>query len=255
VTHTIPTQGGDCKNKPSRIIPGIIGGMGIYTEYLVQPRFYYPVGATSCTGNGALAPYNFSFRVRLGNESDADLPLPKQIMILNMKTELLSGHEPIFKAASELPVAFPYTSLMRYAYYSADGSNYSRLQRCDTSVGCTHDTSKWPNYRNTNIDGRVIMLSSTPDAVENPSAGVGMAFYSHVNTGMIISRRSLPNGTNLTLIAMVGDVISSTRTLDGPDGTVFSLTRLMAVGNLSTIKAALGNAQQRISDWGNWYNQ
>jgi hypothetical protein len=252
-----PTQGGDCRGNPSRlsgVIPDWGDGPGDISPSNgillgIDPRNY---NATSSGCNtGSILPYNFNFGVTLGD----DIYLPKQVMVLDLTIVRESGSEEIIKAASEMPVAFPYTSIMRYAYWSPDGLNFQRLQNCNTPIGCTHDTLQWPSANsasvNVNIDGKAVALSSAANAIEDEGAGVGMAFYSHVTTGLIVSHRKGAGRVDLTLISTVGERHGSTNRIS--DFGLRTLRRIMVVGNLGTMKAAIGIAQNRITDWGNWY--
>src|SRR5207244_673127 len=124
-----PTQGGDCNGNPSRLtgilpnwsaVTGIPPANGILLG--IDPRNYNE--PDRCLGRGDLLPYNFNFGVTLGNGSI----LPREMMVLDLSIQPEAGSQELLKALSELPVAFPKTTVMRYAYYSVDGSSFSRLE-------------------------------------------------------------------------------------------------------------------------------
>lgn len=256
-----PTQGGDCQGNPS-LLSGVIpnwNGNGLPMPASngillgVDPRNYNDNGSCPSTG-GPILPYNFNFGVALGD----GVFLPPQAMVIDMSMQLEANStaQPILRSASEVPVAFPYTSIMRYAFYSLDGNIFRKLERCDTPVGCTNDTLQWPSNTsvniNTDVNGRAIALATTPNAHIQQQTGFGMAFYSSFTTGMTISHRKGVRGIDLTLIAMVGDVHGGTSTIS--DSYSRTIRRVMVVGNMQTMRSAISTAKQKITDWGNWNN-
>ena len=265
-----PTQGGDCTGSPSRLtgyLPNWTGGgldidpqNGILLG--VDPRNYNEFSG-SCHGQGAILPYDFNFGVTLGD----DAHLPKQMMIIDMSIRREEGSEVLAKRLSEVPVAFPKTSFMRYAYFSRDGQTFDTFRTCLgwSYVGhgqwaCTggyrlsNDVSQWAYGELIPGTGRAVMLCNIPDALERPDEGICMAFYSHFDTLYEISRRR--GGEDLTLVTMVGHYSSTIDTNDPnqviSDFNWHTLRRIMAVGNVNTVKAVISIANQRITDWGNW---
>ncbi len=179
--------------------------------------------------------------VTLGNGSQ----FPKEMMILTMSIKKKNGSATdLLKKHSEIPVAFPRTSFMRYAYYSNNGINFLPME-----YNGTHDVQQWPAGINNSRQGKVVMLSNINNAHTNPSSGTGMAFYSHKKTWLIVGRRPTVTSGNLTLIGTLGEI--NDRLIE--DTNWHTLVRVMAVGNLNSIKSSINKANQKIPSWGNWY--
>ena len=254
-----PTQGGDCVGNPS-ILTGVlpnwtgIGGISPNFGILlgIDPRNYNAGPPGPCRGVGPVLPFNFNFGVTLGD----GVVLPKQAMVVDMAMQREPGSQEVVRFASDLPAAFPLTAIMRWAYASQDGLNFYPLQQFVPGIGYTHDTLLWTTDENSLSvnrfeNGRVIALLNVPNAHLDNNAGFGMAFYSHTWTGMAVSHR-FTGSHHLTLIDMVGE----------PHGTQTQITdfnwrvlrRLMVVGNIATMRAAIQISESRITDWGNWFN-
>lgn len=250
-----PTLGGDCTMTPSTLtgyISDWVGGglnidpqLGILLG--VDPRNYNETD--TCLGQGEILPYDFNFGLTLGD----DVSLPKQMMVLDMSIKRESGSIELQKRFAEIPVAFPKTSFMRYAYSSPDGQTFEPLRYSNT-----HDVAQWPYLQLVGgIGKKTVMLCNIPDALERPNEGICMAFYSHFATYAEVSRRR-GGREDLTLINLAGDdglwvpdyYTNHNKYIRGFDW--HTLRRIMAVGNVNTVRAVISIANQRITDWGNW---
>jgi hypothetical protein len=251
-----PTQGGNCRGVPSNlsgVIPNWNGsGLGVSSTYGillgVDPRSY-DVTDPYCDPNqapnydvGPILPYNFNFGVTLGD----GVNIPKQAMVLDVAVQRESGSQEILKIASELPVAYVKSATMRYAYYSPDNISYYPVL-----YNGTNDTLSWPSYVNVNVTGKVVMLSSQSNAVGDPLSGVGMAFYSNFTMNGGLSHRAEPT-MHLTAMWLVGSN-DGTHIIPTTDFNWYSLRRVVAVGNLGTIRTAIDQVRVKAgSNWGNW---
>jgi len=120
-----PTQGGDCRGNAS-ILTGVIpnwdgAGFGIPASngilLGVSPRNYNET--YTCLGAGEILPYAFNFGITLGD----GIHFPQEMMAVDMSIKKNSGAKDVIKNMSELPAAFPYSSLMRYAFYADKNNN------------------------------------------------------------------------------------------------------------------------------------
>ncbi len=237
-----PTQGGDCWGYSSTLTGYILNwnsGYGVPASngilWAVQPLNYNePNGNCS---PGSLLPYSFNMGVTLGD----GVHLPKEMMVMTMSIRKNDVNAPnLLKRHSEIPVAFPLTSFMRYAYFSNNGVDFEPMY-----LNGTHDIQQWENSAPNSRVGKVVMLSNIDNAHTNPSSGTGMAFYSHTDTWLIVQNRGY-----LTLVSTLGALNYDTYI---SDSNWHTLVRVMGVGNLNTIKGVIAKANEKITSWGNWY--
>ncbi|MBX9403125.1 hypothetical protein K4L06_17590 [Lysobacter sp. BMK333-48F3] len=247
-----PTQGGDCTGRPS-LLTGVIpdwNGAQLGTPASrgillgIDPLLYDEPGLSgSCSGGKPNpAPYDMAFGVTLGD----GIAMPREAMIVDMS--IRKDHpdaDHLFKALSELPVAYVDADFLRYAYYSVDGVHFQRL-----NVDSSHDLKQWPWNVNHHRSGHAIALCDRPDMVEQPSQGTCMAFYSHEPTLLTASRRQ-GAPSELGLMTTLGDDDFGTQIVDTQWHTA---RRLVAVGHLTSVAAVIAYAEQHIpaSSWGQW---
>jgi hypothetical protein len=255
-----PTQGGNCRGDTS-VLTGVIPnfanpslGTGPTNGILlgVDPRDYNPLEPNNCNQSpsappaqvGQILPYNFNFSATLGD----GVQFPKQAMVVGMSVQRESGSEEVVQRLSELPVIFARASFMHYAYWSPDNINYFPL-----TYNGTHDTNVWPSGTIVERDDvKVLMISSSSDAHTNPSSGVGMAIYSNFTTTGGASPRQEPT-IRLLAFGLVGSNNLSSN-IPRTDFNWYTLNRIVAVGNLGTIRTAIDQTRTRIggTGWGNW---
>ena len=244
-----PTQGGDCLSNPSwltgyvenLVIDGLPSANG--TRLDVDPRMYNDYsygGPESCRGHGFRAPTKFKFSVAVGD----GLRYAREHAVLEMSIKKEPGTPDLVKAASELPAAYPYASVMRYAYYSVDGITFYPL----TPPGYGNDVMGWPllvNYHPPGGTARCVYASTQWNAIQNPHLGIGMGFCAKRPVSGGFSHRL--STTHLTLIWLVGAPNSNELITDENWHTV---RRMMGVGNLNTFRAVYQEALGKYPDWG-----
>ena len=167
--------------------------------------------------------------------------IPKQAMILELSVQRESGSQEVVKRLSELPVAYVRTDRLRYAFYSPDNITYYPL-----TYNGTNDTLNWPLDVSSDTTAKVIMLNSASD----PNSGYGMAFYSNFPTNVGASHRL--SVIHLTAMSMEGST-DVTHIIPTTDFNWYTVKRIVAVGNLPTIKTAIDQTRTKLgSNWGNW---
>lgn len=255
-----PTQGGDCAGYTS-LLSGVIpdwNGAQIGTPPShgillgIDPRLYNePTTPGSCLGAAPIAPYDMVFGVTLGD----GVAMPREAMVVDMSIRKDAASAPdLVKALSELPVAFVDVNFLRYAYYSDDatplnGSQFVRFN-VSTASGLTHDIKLWPWTDNFERTGHAIALCDRPDAVENPTQGTCMTFYSHERTRVYASHRQGAL-SELALMSVLGD--NAAAPIIGDTGW-HTARRLVAVGHLGGASAVITHAEQHFpaTSWARW---
>lgn len=200
-----PTLGGDCLQEPSRLDAinenwtGAGLGVSAYNGVLlsVTPRNYNQPGPT-CPGPGALLPISFKFGVTIGD----GVKFPREMMVMDMSIMRNFGSETLLKNISELPVAYILANVFPYAFY---GDSQNNLHPWSVNVGgsLTNHVPSWPYGQNFYQNGKVVMLCSDPNALQNQTAGSCMAFYSNFATTMLVSHRAGAS-YNLAMMSMTG---------------------------------------------------
>jgi len=238
-----PTQGGDCAGTPSVLsgyIPNWSMGLGISPNngvlLGVAPRNWnQQENGPNCMGVGAVLPMTFNFGITMGD----GVNFPTQGMILDMGIQRQPGAQVLIKRISEFPSAFPLSSILHYAYYSIDGTNYGQI-----TDGQTCDVLAWPNGPVYGLNARIVFVSTSG----NPETGWGMAFIGDPNKLVYLSvaNRPTPQG-NVAAFTMTGDV-NSNGVID--DYAMHLKRTVVAVGNLATIRAVTAEAWSKIPNWG-----
>lgn len=234
-----PTQAGDCTQTPSTVI-GIVNnwagaGVGVPASnsllLSVAPRNYNEPTWT-CAGPGPVLPYEFQFGASLGD----GVTIPREAMVLDMTYTRWTGSEPLDKAQSEAPALFPHLSIFPFAYWSADGTSFQRL---DVNVNgvATNDMRRWPSGTNHYKTGRITMACTSTNSN-------CIALYSHRPTIMVMSRRIGAQGS-LSYMALLADASGTVS-----DFNPYHVRRLMAVGTPSTVLAAIQQSSSAINYWG-----
>eukprot|EP01088_Endostelium_zonatum_P002706 TRINITY_DN1341_c0_g1_i3.p1 TRINITY_DN1341_c0_g1~~TRINITY_DN1341_c0_g1_i3.p1 ORF type:complete len:328 (+),score=70.89 TRINITY_DN1341_c0_g1_i3:26-1009(+) len=238
-----PTQGGDCKGNPSILsgyIPNWSMGLGISPAngllLGVTPRNWnQQENGEACMGAGAPLPIAFNWGMTMGD----GVNFPLQGMILDMGIQRQPGAQVLIKRISELPSAFPFSSILHYAYYSIDGTNYGQI-----TDGQTCDVLAWPNGPVYGLNARIVYLSTSG----NPETGWGMAFIGNPAKLVYVgaTNRPTPEGNvaamTMTGAADVNEVIT--------DYASHLKRTVVAVGNLDTIRAVTATAWAKIPNWG-----
>ena len=143
---------------------------------------------------------------------------------------------------SELPAAFWNIELARYAFYSTS-------QDCQTNwspfpgTGERNDVTTWqvsPTVNYTRIVS-CVALSDSPRFLTSPDEGIGVALYSKQPGGVQVDmsrRRGV--SSELSMMSLKGSA-NNTDT-----ATSKHYRRVLAVGNLNTIKANVLRAYSRL---------
>jgi len=184
---------------------------------------------------GQLTPMNFNWGMTMGD----GVNFPSQGIIVDMGLQRQAGAQVLIKRISEFPSAFVLSSVLHYAYYSIDGTNYGQI-----SDGSTCDVLAWPNGPSYGLNARIVFVSSSG----NPETGWGMAFIGAPNklVYVAVSNRPTP-GANVVAMTMTGATDSSELISD----FAHHLKRVVvAVGNLDTIRAVTATAWAKIPNWG-----
>ena len=248
-----PTLGGDCTGASS-LLTGLIpnwsgGGLSIDSRFGllmgVDPRNYQQAGFPPvCSSSaGQILPYDFNFGITLGDGAS----LPREMAVMDMSIRREQNSTTLPRVGAEVPVAFPKTSVMRFAYSSIDGVAFSPMIRTSTN---SNDVSGWPlDQVGVRKDAKAVMLCNIADALERPNDGFCMAFYSNFVALADVGHRR--GKQDLTLISLLGD---SGNGFGGHliDFDWYTIRRILAVGNVNTIRAVINIANLNITDWGNW---
>lgn len=228
-----PTQAGDCTGAASQLLgkttpwsapdlslPSANGFM-----LSVTPRNYNQPGAT-CPGPGALLPYIFSFGTSLGDGGG----IAKEVMVLDMFITRLNGSQDLDLTNSDLPSIFPLASVLPYAYWSPNGTNFYPL-----TFNGSNNIRVWPYLQNVYVAGDAVMLCTAGQTF-------CLALYSNEYTNMYISHR---HGLKyeLGLLSLIGNGSIT-------DYDTHMLRRLLVVGTPSTIISAISGARAAITNWG-----
>jgi len=234
-----PTQAGDCAQNPSIVI-GILNnwtgaGVGVPASnsllFSVAPRNYNEPEWT-CSGSGAVLPYEFQFGATLGD----GVVIPRQAMVLDMTYTRWDDSEPLDKAQSEAPAIFPHLNIFPFAYWSANGTSFQHLNINVNGV-LTNDMRRWPTGINYSRTGQIAMACTATNSN-------CIALYSHRPTYLVMGRRNGAQGS-LSYMSLVADTSGTIS-----DFNPYHIRRLMLAGTPSTVLAAIQISISSISHWG-----
>lgn len=246
-----PTQGGDCTGKPSKLASfkkNWSGGLGINenngTLLGIIPRNYSEPNYGDCIRNEAniTVPYYFEFAITLGD----DVNFTKNGAIIDMMIKSFKDSQILYPRLSELPVAFPLSNVLPYAYYSDDGKIFYPLKIININKEMSHDVRSWEEIKNVEFHGKAILLSNVENAHIDVELGLSFALYSHNTTILAISHRYTYH--DLTLVSTIGSKDMKEQIL--PD-SVYKVRRIMAVGSIKDVVKVIEESEQKIQLWGN----
>ncbi len=135
---------------------------------------------------------------------------------------------------------------MRYAFYSLDGVNFLPLHPADN---LSNDVLSWGYGVGIDLEAKAIMLSNTPYALVEPNNGVGIAIYS--NFTAILGASSRFGNRPLVALGITGETNQNIE-IKMQKNKWYTVRRVIAVGNLNSVKEVIRQANTKIYDWGNW---